>query len=74
MLRGVDGKREAEKEIRRTRGEKRWRVHLIYVACVTNNRKVKGYSRGIKGGGERQNKEKEAEWKRIKAKDKRRAV
>lgn len=42
-------KRGAEKEMRRTRGKERWRVHLIYVSCVRDNRKVKGYSWGAEG-------------------------
>lgn len=50
--RGMGDERGAEKEIR-TSGKERWRVCLIYVACVRDNRKVKGYSRGLEGGGER---------------------
>ncbi len=46
-------KRGAETEIRRTRGKKRWRVHLIYVACVGDNRKVKEYSRELEGDEEK---------------------
>lgn len=37
-------KRREELEIGRTGGKERWRVHLIYVACVRDNRKVRGYS------------------------------
>lgn len=55
----MDEERRAEKEIRRTRGKERWRVHLIYVACVRDNRKVRGYSSGLKGGGERKQRERD---------------
>lgn len=47
-----------EKQRKRLGGQ-RWRVHLIYVACVRDNRKVKGYSRGLKGGGERKQRERD---------------
>lgn len=50
--RGTGDERGAEKEIR-TSAEERWRACLIYAACVRDNRKVKGYSRGLEGGGER---------------------
>lgn len=41
-------KRRAELEIGRTRGKERWRVRLIYVACVRDNRKARGYSWGLR--------------------------
>lgn len=53
----MDEERGTEKEIRRTREKERWRVRLIYVASVRDNRKVKGNCRGLKGGGERKQRE-----------------
>ena len=62
--RGAEGERLGGQE-----GKERWRVRLIYVACVRDNRKVKGYSRGLKGGGERQQRRRGTEWESIKGKD-----
>lgn len=46
---GAEWKEEQRRRLGGQGGEERWRVCLIYVAGVADNRKVKGYSRGIKG-------------------------